>query len=112
MLMPIIRTYSRTTRAAATLLGDLIRAARKERGMTEQEAADRASISRSLLKRIEKGDLKCELGATFEVATVLGIKLFDLDERGLNSRIRQTEEKLALLPKAVRKRNKVVNDDF
>jgi hypothetical protein len=47
-----------------------------------------------------------------EVATVLGIKLFDLDERGLSSLIRQTEEKLALLPKSVRKKAKVVNDDF
>jgi transcriptional regulator with XRE-family HTH domain len=113
MLMGITRTYSRTTRAAATLLGDLIRVARKEQRMTEQEAADRAGISRSLLKRIEKGDLKCEIGATFEIATVLGIRLFELDERELGSRIRQTEEKLALLPKSVRKKTtKVVRDDF
>ena len=112
MLMSISRTYSGTTREAARLLADLIRAARKERRLTAQEVADRAGISRSLLQRIEKGDLKCEIGVTFEVAAILGIRLFDLDERGLRREIRAAEEKLTLLPKAVHKRSKVVADDF
>ena len=112
MLMPINRTYSRTTREAARLFADLIRAARKERGMTAQEVADRAGIARSLLQRIEKGDLKCEIGVTFEVATILGIRLFDLDAQGMSREIRQVEDKLALLPKAVRKSSKAVPDDF
>ena len=60
------RTYSRITRHAAALLGKQIRIARKERKMTVQELADRAGISRGLLQRIEKGDLKCQIGAVFE----------------------------------------------
>src|SRR5688572_2099980 len=98
------RTYSRTTQSAAALLGDFVRAARLERHLTAQEVADRAGISRGLLQRIEKGDLKCELGAAFEVAAILGIKLFELDEPELGQRLRQAEEKLALLPKSVRKK--------
>ena len=41
-----------------------------------------------------------------------GIKLFESDERFLSSRLSQTKDKLALLPKSVRKKPKVVRDDF
>lgn len=106
------RTYSRYSLEAITLLSKLIRVARKERKMTTQEVADRAGISRGLLQRIEKGDPKCELGATFEVATIVGVKLFDTKATTLSRHIRQIEEKLALLPKSVRKRTKDADDDF
>lgn len=108
----VTRTYSRYAREASTLVGGLIRTARIERKMTAQELADRAGISRGLLQRIEKGDLKCEIGAVFEVATIMGIKLFDADETRLTQHLRQTEDKLALLPKSVRKKSKPVQDDF
>ncbi len=106
------RVYSRYSRDAITLLGGLIRTARKERKLTTQEVADRAGISRGLLQRIEKADLKCEIGVVFEVAAIVGVKLFDVDEATLARHIRQTEDKLALLPKSVRKTTKVVDDDF
>jgi transcriptional regulator with XRE-family HTH domain len=112
MARSVTRIYSRYSRAAVTLLGGLIRAARKERKLTTQEVADRAGISRGLLQRIEKADLKCEIGVVFEVATIVGLKLFDADEVSLARQIRQTEDKLALLPKSVRKTAKVVDDDF
>jgi transcriptional regulator with XRE-family HTH domain len=107
-----LRTYSRYSRDAVALLGGLIRAARKERKMTAQEVSDRAGISRGTLQRIEKGDLNCEIGVVFEVATILGVKLFDAPETTLTTQLRQTEEKLALLPKSVRQKTRVVNDDF
>ena len=108
----ITRTYSRYSRDAAALLGALIREARTERKLSAQELADRGGISRGLLQRIEKGNLKCEIGAVFEVATIVGIKLFDADESTLTKTLSQTREKLALLPKSVRKRAKAVRDDF
>ncbi|MCP4934939.1 MAG: helix-turn-helix transcriptional regulator [bacterium] len=108
----IPRTYSRYSRDAVALLGGLIRAARKERKLTAQELAERAGISRGLLQRIEKGDLKCEIGAAFEVATIVGVKLFDADETTLTRQLHHVDEKLALLPKSVRKGTKVVDDDF
>lgn len=106
------RTYSRYSQEAITLLGNLIRTARKTRKMTAQAVADRAGISRGLLQRIEKGEPTCEIGATFEVATILGVKLFDTQAPSLSQHIRHTEEKLALLPKSVRKKTKVVDDAF
>lgn len=108
----ITRTYSRYSRDATALLGGLIREARIERKLTAQEVADRAGISRGLLQRIEKGDLKCEIGAVFEVATILGIKLFDAEETTLSRHLHQTRDKLALLPKSVRKKSRPVRDDF
>ncbi|MFH2060855.1 MAG: helix-turn-helix transcriptional regulator [Pseudomonadota bacterium] len=108
----IARTYSQYSRDAATLLGALIREARNERKLTAQELADRAGISRGLLQRIEKGNLKCEIGAVFEVATIVGIKLFESDENDMAKQLRYTKEKLSLMPKSVRKKSKKVNDDF
>lgn len=112
MPKPSTRIYSRYGLEAIALLANLIRTARKERQMTAQEVADRAGISRGLLQRIEKADPKCELGATFEVATIVGIKLFDADASLLTNHLRQTQDKLALLPKSVRKTVKVADDDF
>lgn len=112
MSKSIIRTYSRYSCDAVTLLGKLIRGARKERKLTTQELAVRAGISRGLLQRIEKGDLKCGVGTVFEVATIVGVKLFEAEEATLSQHLRQAEERLALLPKSVRKTTKVVDDDF
>ena len=112
MPKPITRTFSRYSRDATALLGGLIREARKARKLTAQEVADRAGISRGLLRRIEKGDLKCAIGAVFEVATIVGVRLFDADETTLSRHLNQTRDKLALLPKSVRRKSRVVRDDF
>ncbi len=108
----IVRTYSQYSRDAASLLGSLIREARHECNFTAQELADRAGISRGLLQRIEKGNLKCEIGVVFEVAAIVGIKLFDADDNALSRQLYHVKEKLALMPKSVHKKSKKVNDDF
>lgn len=105
-------TYSHYSREAVQLLGDLIKVARKERQLTAQELAERAGVSRGLLQRIEKGDPKCSIGTFFEVATIVGVKLFDVEATTLTKYIRQAEDKLALMPKSVRKKTRAVDDDF
>lgn len=106
------RAYSSYCRNAVALLGGMIRAARKERKMTVQDVADRAGISRGLLQRIESGNPKCEIGAVFELAAIVGVRLFDADENALARHLNQTREKLALLPKSIRKKPGIVRDDF
>ncbi|WP_219988867.1 helix-turn-helix domain-containing protein [Leucothrix pacifica] len=106
------KTYSQHSKSAITLLGNLIRAARKEQKLTTTEVAERAGISRNFLQRIEKGDPKSNIGAFFEVATIVGVKLFDADEASLSKHIRQVEDKLTLLPKSIRKKQRKVDDDF
>lgn len=106
------RTYSRYTRQAVHLLGLLVRTGRIEREMTARELAERAGISRDMLYRIEKGDPRVELGVALEVAAIVGVPLFEPELSALERRGREVADKLALLPKAVRKRQEDVTDDF
>jgi transcriptional regulator with XRE-family HTH domain len=106
------RTYSRVTREASSLLGKLIKLARKERNLTASDLADRAGITRYTLQKIEDGALTCEIGLVLEVATIVGVKLFDNENSSLNLQVDTVDNRIALLPKYVRKTNKVLDDDF
>ena len=107
-----MQTYSHYNRNALALLGGLIRSARKEHSFTEREIAVRAGISRGLLQRIERGDPKCSIGAAFEVATLVGVQLFDAEPHTLKRYLHQTEDKLTLLPESIRKKSVDIYDDF
>jgi len=106
------RTYCRATREATELLGKLIRLGRKERRMTAHELAGRAGISRATLQKIENGDLRCEIGLFFEVATLVGVQLFGADDAAtIQMQSARIQDKLALLPHSIRTSGKV-DDDF
>jgi DNA-binding XRE family transcriptional regulator len=90
------RTYSLYTKQAAILLGQHIQLGRKERKWTEANLADRAGINRQTLRKIEKGDLNISLGFAFEVATILGIKLFDTEPARLAMSIDRLDDKIAI----------------
>jgi DNA-binding XRE family transcriptional regulator len=94
------------------MLGNLIRIGRAERGLTAQELADRAGISRTTLHSIEKGAPGPEIGTVFEVAFLVGVQLLESDAPELRMHSAHLKEKLALLPKSVRHRAKKVDDDF
>jgi len=107
-----VRTYSRYTRQAVTLLARQIRLGRKQRKWTEQELADRAGVSRATLQKIEQGDLGVAVGLVFEVAALVGVVLFEEERASLAAHIARTDDRLTLMPGAVRKGNKPVNDEF
>jgi DNA-binding XRE family transcriptional regulator len=106
------RTHSKITRHALTLLGAQVRQARTRLQMTTTELAERAGISRTTLAKIEKGDPHVEIGLVFEAAVLVDIPLFDVEGSSLGGRVERLQDKLALLPKAVRKKRSEVNDDF
>ncbi len=106
------RSYSRVTRQALSLFGKLIRIGRTEQGMTAQDLANRAGISRTTLYTIEKGEPGPEIGSVFEVAALVGVRLFEPDERTLAVHNARLDEKLTLLPKSVRPPRQEVDDDF
>ncbi len=106
------RARSRYTLEALGLLGKRIRLARIERQMTVKDVADRAGISRGLLQRIEKGDPRCEIGATFEAAAIVGVTLFEDDIINLAVHSKRTNDMLALLPKTVHAGAAIAHDDF
>lgn len=110
--MPTPRPYSRYAIDAATVLGRLIKLARKDRQLTAQDLADRAGISRGTVQRIEKGDLKCEIGLVFELAAIVGVKLFDASDEKLTEQLDRLSDKMALLPQRIRTTKQDVDDDF
>ncbi len=106
------RTYARYTSEGVTLLGKMIRHGRKQRRMTEAELAERLGIARSTLQRLEKGDPRVEIGVMFEAAALVGVKLFDSDERGLAALSGRMDDRIAVLPKHIYRTGKKVVDEF
>lgn len=112
MAKPAQRSYSRYAREATELLGLLIHTARVERDLTVADVAERAGVSRGLVHRIENGEKGCSVGAVFEVAAILGLRLFEAEPTTLTRHLSMTRDKLTLLPKAVRTGKTKVKDDF
>ena len=106
------RTYSKQAQVAALLLGEQIKLGRKQKKWTEKNLAERAGISRATLQKIENGGMSCAIGLVFEAATLVGVTLFEQDTPALNRRIEDTRGKLALLPRRIKTRPPVVDDDF
>jgi transcriptional regulator with XRE-family HTH domain len=112
MVKPLARPLSQHTLLALRLLGQLIREGRLGKGFGTTDLAARAGISRALLQRIERGDAGCSVGTCFEVAALCGVALFEPDESALSKRLSVQTEKLALMPKSVRRAKTAVHDDF
>lgn len=106
------RSYSRLTKQALSILGKLIKSGRLDRGLTAAELSDRAGITRKTLRRIEYGEPGPEIGIVFEVAALVGVRLFDADDSTLAMHNARLDEKLTLLPKSVRPSRTEVDDDF
>lgn len=106
------RTYSKYAQEAAVLMGEQVKLGRKRRQWSEKNLADRAGISRATLQKIENGEMSCAVGLVFEVATLVGVKLFESDKLPLSKHIEHTRDKIALLPQRIKAAKKVVRDDF
>jgi transcriptional regulator with XRE-family HTH domain len=105
------RTYSPIALEAARLLGARVRLARRERGWTLRELAERVGVTQPTLIKIERGDPSVGLGVAFEAAVLAGVPLFHEDRSRLRLEAGRIEDRLALLPQAVRKPTDV-HDDF
>ena len=112
MAKPADRSYSRYAREAVELLGLQVRNARIERGMTVAEVAERAGVSRGLVHRVETGEMGCSVGAAFEIAAIVGLRLFEAEPTTLTRHLAMARDKLTLLPGAVRGAATKVKDDF
>lgn len=106
------RAYARYTLEGIAVLGKMIRQGRKQRQMTEHDFAGRLGIARSTLQRVEQGDPKVEIGIMFEAAALVGVKLFDSDEKGVTTLSARLDDRIAVLPKHIYKTGKKVIDEF
>ena len=112
MAKPAHRTFSRQNLEALELLAQMIRVGRIERKMSAQEMANRAGISRPLLRRIENANPGCAIGTVFEVAAIAGVPLLGGEPDRLQTERSALTEKLSLLPQRARKPRRVIHDDF
>lgn len=106
------RTYSSKTLQALKLLASLIKAARKRKGWTESELAERCGTTRATVRKIEQGYPGTEIGSYFEVASLLGIPLIAEDSDHLSEIQRRVDLELSVLPQRVRKGSEEVFDAF
>jgi transcriptional regulator with XRE-family HTH domain len=95
---------------ASCLLGARIQLARRERRWTLQELADRVGVTTVTMRKVERGDPSVRLGVAFEAATLTGVLLFDPDPARRRLEVERVDDRLAVLPRLVRRRE--IDDDF
>jgi transcriptional regulator with XRE-family HTH domain len=105
------RTHSSLTVEAARLLSNRIRLARKERGWTIEQLAERVGVAHVTISKVERGELNVAIGTVFEAATVVGVPLFDPDPTRRSLEAERVADRLALLPRLVRPAV-AADDDF
>jgi len=107
-----IRSYSDVTLFAIDLLAKMIQSARKRRGWSESELAERCGATRPTIRRIEQGNPATEIGLYFEIANILDIPLFSDDPKQLRSLNEKLDLEISVLPQRIRKGTEDVFDDF
>lgn len=99
---------------ALSVWGQLIRRGRIERSWTAKDLAARANVSEQTVLSAEAGHRGTAVGTMMDLADLVGVPLFGIDDRAeLAIRRRRGEEILALLPSRVRRPSLgPVDDDF
>jgi len=97
---------------AAQVLGHQVAQARRARGWTAAELAERVGVSVRTVSNVEHGSPSVSLGTAFEAATILGVGLFGAEGPELARLARQGRDTLALLPSRVYRSTEPVRDDF
>ncbi|HEV2790956.1 MAG TPA: helix-turn-helix transcriptional regulator [Solirubrobacterales bacterium] len=92
------------------MLGARIRLGRRERRWTLEELAERVGIGVVTMRKIEQGDPSVRLGLAFEAASLTGVALFHEEASRLSLESARVKDRLAVLPRLVRKPAKVDND--
>lgn len=80
-----------------TLLGSVIRAERKRRGLSQEALANLAGLSRSYVGEIERGEVGVSLAALEILALGLGVSLSEIIET-YEQRSRQVDRENAKSP--------------
>ena len=103
--------YSKTTQHVISSLGSLIKLARKERGMSLTELAERLNVKEDLVQDIENGVVTIPIGIVIEAAIIVGLPLFGGDREHVSNLSTMLAYMNKVLPKQIRK-DIIVNDDF
>lgn len=63
-------------------IGPMVKVARKKRGLTLEQLAEKSGVSRSMLSTIERGEVNPTFSVVWSLTQTLGISLNQLDEGG------------------------------
>jgi transcriptional regulator with XRE-family HTH domain len=99
------------SREALKLLATSIRVARKRRGWSVAELAERVGVNRATIAAVEAAQPGVAIGTVFEAAALVGVPLFSPDQAARRTYQSLKDTELALLPDAIRT-TRVVDDDF
>lgn len=99
---------------ALKLWGQLIRQGRIDRHWTIADLAARANVSDRTVAAAETGSSGTSVGTMLDLADLVGVPIFGIEDRAeLAIRRQQGEELLALLPSRIRQpRIETIDDDF
>ena len=104
-------TLSLRTKTTLHVFGSMIRAARLERKMPQQELAERLGVSRQTVSTLEKGDAAVAIGTVFEAAAIVGIPLLAESTSDLQHLSTTVASLATLLPERARTPVEL-DDDF
>ncbi|MHB8293723.1 MAG: hypothetical protein ACYDH5_03690 [Acidimicrobiales bacterium] len=96
---------------AASILGLQIARTRRQRRMPAEELCRRAAISPVTLRNVERGAPTVAIGIFFDVASLLGIHLYDTEPDRLPALVTRERDRLLLLPSRVREPTGGPGDD-
>lgn len=99
---------------ALSVWGQLIRRGRLDRAWTAKDLAARANVSEQTVLSAEAGNRGTSVGTMMDLADLVGIPIFGIEDRSeIAIRRQRGEEMLALLPSRVRRpTGGSIDDDF
>jgi len=103
---------SSKTQITLQTFGQMIKTARLERNMSQQDLAERTGVTRQTIILIEKGNPKVAIGTVFEVAGIVGIPLLSESRQGLQQLSTTVGHLTSLLPERAGKASVELDDDF
>ncbi len=107
-----IASISLPTKTVLSLLGQLIKTARKQHSMPQLELAERLGVSRQTVMALEKGSPKVGSGILFEAAHIVGVPLLSDNPKDLNQWQAILAGFTAILPSRTHSKKVEINDDF
>jgi transcriptional regulator with XRE-family HTH domain len=105
-------THARVTLDALRVLGLEISHGRRSKRWTMKELAERAGVSIPTVRKAEQGDPTVAIGTAFELATLVGVPLFNADSMRISEYVIRGTDRLAVLPSRIRPIDRPVFDDF
>jgi len=93
-----IALISKQTTIVLKTLGNLIKAARIERHLSQVDLGERVGVSRYTISALEKGEPTVAIGTVFEAAIIVGIPLMGNDPRQITKLSQAIANLVQILP--------------